>query len=235
MSPQDRHDASMPQPTCLILASASPRRRELLARAGYRFEVSPPEGDGPAGSASTAAETAVERARAKARAVAPRFPGRVVLAADTVVVLDGDIIGKPKDAEDARRILRRLRGTRHSVVTGVVVHLGDMERAATEATTVVMRAVADEEIDAYVATGEALGKAGAYAVQERGDRFIERLQGSYTNVVGLPMELVSRMLAEAGITPAGGGTRVGGVVAARPRLPKPGSGHAGTQRRKDRQ
>jgi len=185
----------------LILASSSPRRRELLARAGYRFEVVPPEAEEPARLGPTPAQAAVERARAKARDVARRFPDRVVLAADTLVVLDGDIIGKPRDPEDARRILRRLRGTRHSVLTAVVVRFGEAEEVGVEETAVVMRAVSDEEIDAYVATGEALGKAGAYAVQERGDRFIERLEGSYTNVVGLPMELVAEMLRKVGVRP----------------------------------
>ena len=185
----------------LVLASSSPRRRELLARAGYRFEVVPPETAEPACSGPTPAQVAVERARAKARAVARRLPGRVVLAADTLVVVDGDIIGKPRDPEDARRILRRLRGTRHSVLTGVVVRCGGTEEVGVEETAVVMRAVSDEEIDAYVATGEALGKAGAYAVQERGDRFIERLEGSYTNVVGLPVELVAEMLGKVGVVP----------------------------------
>ena len=209
MSPQDRHDASMPQPTCLILASASPRRRELLEQAGYHFDVVPADTKEPIDHAPTPSQTAVERARAKARDVSRRFSHRVVLAADTIVVLDGDVIGKPADAADARRTLRRLRGTRHSVLTGVVVLAGGAEQAAAEETVIEMRQVSDEEIDAYVATGEALGKAGAYAVQERGDRFIKSLSGSYTNVVGLPMELVSRMLSEVGITPAGDGVSAG--------------------------
>ena len=226
MSPQDRHDTSMPQPTCLILASASPRRRELLEQAGYHFGVVPADIEEPTDHAPSPSQTAVDRARVKARDVSRRFPHRVILAADTVVLLDGDLIGKPADVADARRTLRRLRGTRHSVLTGVVVLAGDIERAAVEETVIEMRQVSDEEIDAYVATGEALGKAGAYAVQERGDRFIERLRGSYTNVVGLPMELVGRMLGDVGITPAGAGVSVGGAVAC--------SRRAGVQIRKDR-
>jgi len=219
VSPQDRRDASMPRPAGLILASASPRRRGLLAQAGYRFVVVPAETEEPVDHAPTPSQTAVERALAKARDVAERFPNRVVLAADTIVVLDGDVIGKPADAEDTRRTIRRLRGTRHSALTGVVVLAGDAERTATEETVIEMRQVSDEEIDAYVATGEALGKAGAYAVQERGDRFIKTLSGSYTNVVGLPMELVGRMLAEVGITPAptsrmtGAGVSAAGAIA----------------------
>jgi len=211
VSPQRRQDAPTPEQAPLVLASASPRRRKLLARAGYRFVVSPPDGDEPTDLAPSGSATAIARARAKAGAVSRRFPDRVVLAADTIVVLDGGIIGKPIDIEEARRILRRLRGTRHSVVTGVVVRAGDVERTAAEETVVVMRSASDEDIDAYVATGESLGKAGAYAVQERGDRFIERLEGSFSNVVGLPMELVARMLAEVGIVPAAGGDDAGGA------------------------
>jgi septum formation protein len=160
--------------------------------------------------------------------VAERFPDRVVLAADTIVVLGGEVIGKPTDTEDARRILRQLRGTRHSVVTGIAVRAGDVEETGVEKTAVVMRDVPDEAIDAYVATGESLGKAGAYAVQEHGDRFIERLDGSYTNVVGLPMELVGPMLAEMGISPEGqeGANAAGGVA---------GSGVGGSRMRKDEQ
>jgi hypothetical protein len=120
------------------------------------------------------------------------------------VLLKGHILGKPADAADARRLLRRLRGTRHTVVTGVALRWGEVERTGADETVVVMKRVTDEAIDAYVATGEPMGKAGAYAVQEEGDRFIERMEGSYTNVVGLPMELVGRMLGEMGITPVGG-------------------------------
>jgi septum formation protein len=143
--------------------------------------------------------------------VAGTYPDHVVLAADTVVLLKGHILGKPADAADARRILRRLRGTRHAVVTGVAVCWGEAERTGAEETAVVMRRVADEAIDAYVASGAPMGKAGAYAVQEQGDRFIERMEGSYTNVVGLPMELVGRMLAEMGVSPTGEAGRGAGL------------------------
>jgi septum formation protein len=141
----------------------------------------------------------------------------VVLAADTLVLLKGRILGKPADAADARQLLRRLRGTRHRVVTGVALRWGEVERTGADETVVVMKRVTDEAIDAYVATGEPMGKAGAYAVQEEGDRFIERMEGSYTNVVGLPMELVARMLAEMGITATDGlmkGPSAGGALSA---------------------
>jgi septum formation protein len=204
MLPQDRRDLPVGRPAGLILASASPRRRELLARAGYQFHVVPSHVEEPNSSAPAARQTAIELARAKARAVADNYPGHVVLAADTLVLLKGHILGKPADAADARQLLRRLRGTRHTVVTGVALRWGEVERTAAEETVVVMRRVTDEAIDAYVATGEPMGKAGAYAVQEEGDRFIERMEGSYTNVVGLPMELVGRMLGEMGIHPTAG-------------------------------
>jgi septum formation protein len=187
----------------LILASASPRRQELLTRAGYEFQVVPSHVEEPSSSVSSAVHTAIELARAKARAVAAAYPNHVVLAADTLVLLKGRILGKPADAADARRLLRRLRGTRHAVITGVALRWGDVERTGAEETAVVMKRVTDEAIDAYVATGEPMGKAGAYAVQEEGDRFIERMEGSYTNVVGLPLELVARMLREMGIAPVG--------------------------------
>ena len=217
MLPQHRRDSPGARPAGLILASASPRRRELLAQAGYQFQVVPshveePNSSAPAGwrapawggRAPAARQTAIELARAKARAVAAAYPSHVVLAADTLVLLKGHILGKPADAADARRLLRRLRGTRHTVVTGVALRWGEVERTGADETVVVMKRVTDEAIDAYVATGEPMGKAGAYAVQEEGDRFIERMEGSYTNVVGLPMELVARMLGEMGITPVGG-------------------------------
>jgi septum formation protein len=192
------------RPAGLILASASPRRRELLAQAGYEFQVVPSHVEEPDSPVSSAPLTAIERARAKARAVAASYPGHVVLAADTLVLLKGHMLGKPVDAADARRTLRRLRGTRHAVVTGVAVRWGEVERTEAEQTVVLMKRVSDEAIDAYVATGEPMGKAGAYAVQEEGDRFIDRMEGSYTNVVGLPMELVGRMLGEMGIHPTAG-------------------------------
>jgi len=213
---EPRRDSSQARPADLILASASPRRRELLAQAGYRFQVVPSEVEEPTGRGSSARQTAVERARAKARAVAAKYPGHVVLAADTLVLLKGHILGKPADAADARHILQRLRGTRHTVVSGVAVRYGEVERTGAEETVVVMRRVADEAIDAYVATGGPMGKAGAYAVQEQGDRFIERMEGSYTNVVGLPMELVGRMLAAVGVTP----TRVPARFARTRRAPR---------------
>ena len=186
----------------LILASASPRRRALLAEAGYDLDVRPADVPEDLPEESDDAPAVAERlAEAKARAVAATAePGCWVLGADTVVVRGRRIVGKPADVGDARRILRDLSGTRHQVITGVaLVQSGSGRCLVRHAVTHVrMRPLSDDEIRAYAAGGEALGKAGAYAVQETGDRFIEVIDGSFTNVVGLPMELLREMLLEIG-------------------------------------
>ena len=188
----------------LILASASPRRRHLLSEAGYRFTVVPAAVDEPSAPAGwSAAEHAEWVAVAKARHVVAGLDTGVVLGADTVVSLDGHIIGKPDDADHARAILAQLAGTRQAVVTGVCAWDVDAGwyLASSDCTWVTMRAMTPDEIDAYVSSGEALGKAGAYAIQETGDRFVESVEGSFTNVVGLPMELVARLLAALDVRP----------------------------------
>ena len=184
-----------------MLASASPRRRELLSRLCDEFVVAPTGVDEslPPGVSPDAA--AVDIARRKAFAASQERAG-AVLAADTIVVAaDGEILGKPADDADARRMLRRLSGTTHRVVTGVVFieRRGGRVVSASESTNVTMRPISDAEIAAYVATGESQGKAGAYAIQETADRFVTRVEGSWTNVVGLPLEVVERMLRSAGV------------------------------------
>jgi len=188
----------------LVLGSASPRRRELLARAGVASEIVPADieeralpGESP--------ETLVERlAREKARAVAERLgatPRRVVLGADTIVVVDRDVLGKPTDPDDAVRLLGRLVGREHVVMTAVALVASDRpDAAATRVVTsrVAMRAAALDEIRRYVATGEPLDKAGAYAAQGEGRRFIEAIRGSETNVIGLPMEETLALLRAHG-------------------------------------
>ncbi len=184
----------------LVLASASPRRRELLKSIAPQFEVVPSEieetlEDGPA-------PVAVARlALRKARAVAARVREAVVLAADTVVILDGAALGKPADAREARAMLRRLRGREHEVITGVAVL--DSRTGREASTSVVSRvrmaAYSDATLEAYVATGAPLDKAGAYAIQDLGGALVERLAGSYTNVVGLPVEETRWLLAEFGV------------------------------------
>jgi septum formation protein len=185
--------------TRLVLASSSPRRRELLAEKGYAFDVvDPPLPEilsGPAGiSPARQAEAA---AYFKARAVADRETSAAVLGADTIVVVNGAILGKPIDRADAERMLRALSGTRHRVITGVALLEPDGQRRITsEVTYVTMRPMSEQEIADYLDSGEWIGKAGAYAIQETADRFVQKVDGSWSNVVGLPMETVGRLLAE---------------------------------------
>jgi septum formation protein len=188
----------------VVLASASPRRRELLARAGIALEVLAPEirEERAAGEApeAFAIRVALEKARAVARRVG-REPRRVVLAADTIVVQGEEVLGKPRDADEAAAYLRRLAGRRHRVLTAVAV----MDSATLEArralveSGVVLRPASEAEIAAYVASGEPLDKAGAYAAQGEGRRFVARIEGSETNVIGLPLEESLALLREAGV------------------------------------
>jgi septum formation protein len=187
----------------LVLASASPRRRELLARAGVAFEPAPADVDEallPGEDARAAAlRLAREKALAIARRVGPR-PARLVLGADTLVVLDGEALGKPRDPAHAVALLASLAGRRHRVITGVALVASDTLEARSRAveSMVVMRAASDAEIRAYVAGGEPLDKAGAYAAQGEGRRFIERIEGSESNVIGLPMDETLALLRAAG-------------------------------------
>ncbi len=188
----------MSPPKRLVLASASPRRRDLLARAGLDFRIEPSEADETMPAGLSPEDAAVALARRKARAVASRANGEVVIAADTIVVAEsGEILGKPSGPADARRMLETLSASTHSVTTGVVIidtRSGrELSRAVT--TEIVFAAMSDEEIDRYIQSGEPMGKAGAYAIQETADRFVREVRGSFSNVVGLPMEAVEEMLA----------------------------------------
>jgi len=193
-------------PPHLILASTSPRRRDLLRAAGYRFVVRPPpvgeRGVPPHGSPGAYVES-LAYLKAEAAVEAHGLEAGIVLGADTAVELGGALLGKPADPDDARRILARLSGTRHRVLTGLA--LVDLDRGrrllAHEVTGIRMAPLSPDAIDAYVESGEAMGKAGAYAVQETGDQYVEAMDGSRTNVVGLPMELLERMLKAAGYEP----------------------------------
>jgi septum formation protein len=192
--------------TQLILASSSPRRRELLRQAGYRFQVLPPPIDDRAVSHVESPGAYVESLaymKAVSAISAHRLTAGLVLGADTIVVLGGHVIGKPADEADARRILSELSGSVHQVLTGVaLIDVAASRRTmAHDVTRLRMRHMTPAEIDAYVASGESMGKAGAYALQETGDRYVEQLDGSLTNVVGLPMELVEHMLRDAGYDP----------------------------------
>ena len=180
----------------LILASGSPRRRELLARMGYTFEILVPDVDehvnGPA------REVVGVLSLRKAEAAAEQLSDGIVIASDTLVSLNGEALGKPADAADARRMLRELSGNTHEVFTGVT--LIDAATGRTESrvvrTGVRFRTLGDEEISAYIRTGEPMDKAGAYAIQGGAHGFVEALDGSYENVIGFPVEDVRELLEE---------------------------------------
>lgn len=188
-----------------ILASRSPRRRELLAEAGYRFRVVPPPLDEPPpGPGTTPAHLAEALAYFKASSVLARHPDSIVLGADTVVALGDEVFGKAQDEPHAREILSVFSGTRHRVITALALILppprpggGEHRLLASTATHVSMRRLAAEEIDRYVASGQWRDKAGAYAIQEGADAFIEKVEGSFTNVIGLPMELLEQLCRRA--------------------------------------
>jgi septum formation protein len=187
----------------LILASASPRRSELLRNAGIPFTVEPAHVPEQALGGEQPLVYARRLARDKVRAIFARHPDNVVLGADTIVIADGHLLEKPHDAEDAVRMLHLLSGRSHEVVTGVCLLAPGFESTEVEITEVQFSALADAEIAAYVATGEPMDKAGAYAIQGIASRWVERIDGCYFNVVGLPVPRVYRMLkklaAETGI------------------------------------
>jgi septum formation protein len=191
----------------LVLASASPRRQELLRNAGIAFAVQAANIDETPLPEETPTDCAQRLAREKALAVAQQRPGDWVLGADTIVVVDDILLGKPRDEKDAGRMLRLLSGRKHEVITGVCLVGPAASRQfpatsnimiAAETTTVTMCELSDEEIRDYVATGEPMDKAGAYAIQGMASRWIPRIEGDYSNVVGLPVALVYRMLRERG-------------------------------------
>lgn len=190
----------------LVLASASPRRQELLRNAGMVFIVQPADIDESPLQNELPRVCAERLARGKALEVAKLRPGDTVLGADTIVVVDRVMLGKPRDAADAARMLRSLSGRTHQVITGVCL-IGPQapgktaqrrEDVRSESTSVTMCELSDEEISAYVATGDPMDKAGAYGIQGIASRWIPRIDGDYSNVVGLPISLVYRMLREAG-------------------------------------
>ena len=183
----------------LVLASASPRRRELLTQAGYSFSVHPAHiaEDPLPGEAPIAYVTRLAREKAETvyREFLPENAGSLqVLGADTTVTLDDQILAKPEDAADAARMLRLLSGRSHHVITGVAVVTSETTEVAAEVTAVRFLSLSDAEIESYVATGEPMDKAGAYAIQGRAARWIPRIEGCYFNVVGLPIALVSALL-----------------------------------------
>jgi septum formation protein len=197
---------SAPNSTHLILASASPRRRELLAQAGFTFDVAAADVPEIRKPGEDPIRFVTRLAREKAEAVLSREavpPDTMILGADTIVLLDEEVLGKPQDAADAARMLRLLSGRTHQVITGVCLAKGRERQRAAEVTFVRFTTLSDEEIGAYVATGEPLDKAGGYAIQGLAGRWVPRIHGCYFNVVGLPLALVSSMIeAMQGRTPS---------------------------------
>jgi septum formation protein len=178
----------------LVLASNSPRRKDLLTAAGIGCEVVPVEVDETVRGLEPPGEHVRRLARLKAEVGQAARPGRVVLGADTVVVVGTEMLGKPRDAEDAARMLRLLSGREHEVLTGVALVSPVRTIVEIARTRVWFTPLGADEIAAYVASGEPQGKAGGYAIQGLASRFVDRIQGNYTNVVGLPVPLVSRLL-----------------------------------------
>ena len=183
----------------VILASQSPRRRELLALIGITHEVMPADIDETVGANEEPVPHCERLAREKAHALAVRHRDAVVIAADTIVVLDGEILGKPVDAADARAIIRRLAGREHTVHTAIAVARGGRTESAVESVTVTFRALTDEEIAAYVATGEPMDKAGAYGIQGWGATIVERVNGDYFSVMGLGLRRLVELLERFGV------------------------------------
>ena len=183
----------------LVLASQSPRRREILRQAGIPFTVRATDVDESVLASESPADYVQRLAEAKAYSI-EAAAGEMVLGADTTVVIDGEILAKPADAADARRMLARLSGRRHEVLTGICLRRGGHAILDYATTGVVFAALSDREIDEYVASGEPMDKAGAYAIQGLASKFVERIEGDYFNVMGLPVALVYRLLQQASST-----------------------------------
>lgn len=177
----------------LILASKSPRRKELLKQIGIPFVVVVSDAEEVSGNSWTPAALVVENAKRKARAVAEKYPDSPVLGADTVVSSEGKIFGKPKDKDEARKMLTALSGKMHEVTTGLALINRNEIRTTSVTTKVFFDTMTKADIDAYIATDESMDKAGAYAIQGKAARFIEKIEGSYSNVVGLPLNALIQL------------------------------------------
>lgn len=184
----------------IILASASPRRRQLLEQIGCAFTIMASDFIEDNTLELPAAELAVMQAKAKALAVAEKAnAGDIVIGADTIVVLDGQVFGKPVDKEDACRMLTSLSGREHQVITGLAVVQGNQVVTDYSTTAVQFRTLSATEIERYIATGEPEDKAGAYAIQGVGALLVENICGCYTNIVGLPLVTLARLMSEVGV------------------------------------
>jgi septum formation protein len=187
---------SVPPAPPLVLASRSPQRRAILDQLGLPFDVVLPEYEEGAGAAADPVETVRANAAGKARSVANVAGGRPVLGVDTEVVVEGRVFGKPRNAAEAESMLEALAGRTHDVVSGLCLLTPGWEVVEDEVTRVSFRALDARDLSAYIGTGEWQGRAGAYAVQGRGAALVERIEGDYLNVVGLPAALLVRLLAE---------------------------------------
>jgi septum formation protein len=178
----------------LILASSSPRRRELLTLAGVRFDVLPADIDETRRTGESPTDYVQRLAVEKAQAILARHPHATVLGADTTVVLNGEVLNKPKDLAEAESMLRALSGTSHQVHTGIAVVSANGQRQHIETTNVFFSAIPETELASYLATGDSLDKAGAYGIQGYAARWIPRIEGDYFNVMGLPIAATVRLL-----------------------------------------
>lgn len=185
----------------LILASKSPRRKELLKQIGIPFVVVVSDAEEVSGNSWTPAALVVENAKRKARAVAEKYPDSPVLGADTVVSSEGKIFGKPKDKDEARKMLTALSGKMHEVTTGLALINRNEIRTTSVTTKVFFDTMTKADIDAYIATEEPMDKAGAYAIQGKAARFIEKIEGSYSNVVGLPLNALIQLSKDLNLFP----------------------------------
>lgn len=184
----------------VILASQSPRRKQLLKNLIETFDIIPSDADEAMPDGISPADCAAEIARRKVFDIKARFPESVIIGADTIVVLDNKILGKPRDAEDAFNMLSALSGNTHTVYTGLTVSFGDTTIVAAEATKVTFRTLTPDMIRRYIATGEPMDKAGAYGIQDKGALLVEKIDGDYFNVVGLPVCRLSKILSDIGIS-----------------------------------
>ncbi len=180
----------------IILASSSPRRRELLKTAGLEFEIHVKDVDESVPEGTPPAEAAMMTAAKKASVIASEYRDDIVIGADTIVVANGKILGKPKDEADAECMLKMLSGIEHEVITGVCIKCGKLSHSFAQISKVKFYDLTDEEIKAYVASGEPMDKAGAYGIQGLGCTLVEKIEGDYFNIVGLPVATVCRKIRE---------------------------------------
>ena len=183
----------------VILASGSPRRHELLDMIGIAHEVVPADIDESQRNGERPVEHAERLAREKGATIAARFPGSLVISADTIVVIDGEVLGKPRDPDEARSMLQRLSGRTHVVFTAVAVSLGERVRSDVEEVSVTFLPLSEAAIASYVSTGEPLDKAGSYGIQGYGATIVERIDGDFFSVMGLPLARLVALLGELGV------------------------------------